>query len=250
VLVLAFFAIELRSRSPLLPLRILRLRTVSAANARMAVVRAVTFSEFLLLTAYLQEVLHLSAVQSRAAFSGFALTVVVVSNLAQMIVGRIGARWTLTAGLLVSAASVALLARLPIDEHYFRDLFPAFVLGGAGLGLSLVPITIAALAGVERSDAGVASGLINTSRQIGGAIGLAAASAIAATSTDDYLRAHPRLPGSSGVVIDHGLQTAFYALVALLLAGALIPAALLRPARVPRAQDEDERDAVSLEQAA
>ena len=176
-LVLAFVLIELRSRWPLLPLRIFRLRTLTAANVAMAIVGAVAFSEFFLLTLYLPDVHHYSAVQSGVAFTGFALTVVVVSNVAQAIVGRVGVRPTLTAGLLVSALSVALLTRLPAVGHYFWDLFPAFVLGGAGMGLSFVPVTIASLTGVERSDAGIASGLINTSRQIGGAIGLAAASA-------------------------------------------------------------------------
>ena len=147
----------------------------------MAIVGAVAFSEFFLLTLYLQDVLHYSAIQSGVAFAAFALSVVVDSNVAQAVVGRIGVRATLTAGLMASAVSVAWLTRLPVDGHYFWDLFPAFVLGGAGMGLSFVPVTIASLTGVERSDAGIASGLINTSRQIGGAIGIAAVSAIAAT---------------------------------------------------------------------
>src|SRR5713226_1603088 len=112
-------------------------------------------------------------------------------------------RPTRTAGLLLSAVSVAWLTRLPVDGHYFWDLFPAFVLGGAGMALSFVPVTIASLTVVERSDAGVASGLINTSRQIGGAIGLASVSAIAATSTSDYVRAHAAATASSGVALDH-----------------------------------------------
>src|SRR5207249_343589 len=120
-LVLGFVAIELRSRWPLLPLRIFRSRTLSAANVAMAIVGAVAFSEFFLLTLYLQDVLHYSAVQSGAAFTGFALTVVVVSNLAQAVVGRIGVRPTLTVGLLLSAASVAALTRLPVSGHYFSD---------------------------------------------------------------------------------------------------------------------------------
>src|SRR2546425_11414233 len=129
-LVLSFLAIELRSPWPLLPLRIFRLRTLTAANAAMAIVGAVAFSEFFLLTLYLQDVLHYSAMQSGVAFVAFAGTVVVTSNIAQVVVGRFGVRSTLTAGLLASAVSVAALTRLPIDEHYFWDLFPWFVLGG------------------------------------------------------------------------------------------------------------------------
>jgi EmrB/QacA subfamily drug resistance transporter len=246
-LILAFIAIELRSPSPLLPLRIFRLRTLTAANVAMAIVGAVAFSQFFLLTLYLQDVLHYSAVQSGAAFVAFAGTVVVVSNIAQLIVGRFGVRPTLTAGLLASAVSVGLLTRLPVHGHYFWDLFPWFVLGGAGMGLSFVPVTIASLTGVERADAGVASGLINTSRQVGGAIGIAAVSAIAATSTRNYAHAHEAL-ASSGVALDHGFQTGLYVLTALLVVAALVTVALLRPQRAPAVAPAEE--AVVLDEAA
>ena len=250
-LVLAFVAIELRSPSPLLPLRIFRSRTLAAANAAMAIVGAVAFSEFFVLTLYLQDVLHYSAVESGAAFTGFALAVVVVSNVAQVVVGRLGVRPTLASGLLLSALSVAVLTRLPVDGHYFWDLFPAFVLGGAGMGLSFVPVTIASLTGVERSDAGVASGLINTSRQVGGAIGLAAVSAIAAASTSSYLHAHSGFSASNGAALDHGFQTALYALTGLLLFGALIAITLVKSAPAPSVQAEHvDGEVVALEEAA
>jgi EmrB/QacA subfamily drug resistance transporter len=248
-LVLAFVLIELRARSPLLPLRIFRLRTLTAANATMAIVGAVAFSEFFLLTLYLQDVLHYSAIRAGLAFSGFALTVVVASNVAQVLVGRVGARTTLTAGLLVSAVSVAWLTRLPVDGRYFWDLFPAFVLGGAGMGLSFVPVTIASLTGVERSDAGVASGLINTSRQIGGAIGVAAISAIAATSTSSYVDGHPGIGAASGVALDHGFRTGLDVLTGLLVVGALLAATLVRSGAAPRSERVD-ADALAFEEAA
>jgi EmrB/QacA subfamily drug resistance transporter len=249
-LVLAFVAIELRSPAPLLPLRIFRSRTLSAANAAMAIVGAVAFSEFFVLTLYLQDVLHYSAVMSGAAFAGFALSVVVLSNVAQVIVGRFGVRPTLTAGLLLSAISVAWLTQLPVDGHYFWDLFPAFVLGGAGMGLSFVPVTIASLTGVERSDAGVASGLINTSRQIGGAIGIAALSAVAASSTSNYVHAHS-VAATSGVALDHGFQTALYALTGLLLIGALIAVTFVRSAPAPSTHDVPvDGELVALDEAA
>jgi EmrB/QacA subfamily drug resistance transporter len=252
-LVFSFVAVELRSRSPLLPLRIFRLRTLSAANATMAIVGGVAFSEFFLLTLYLQDVLHYSPVRAGIAFAAFAGTVVIVSNLAQPIVARFGVQRTLTAGLLLSAVSVALLTRLPVHGDYFVDLFPAFVLGGAGMSLSFVPVTIASLTGVERADAGVASGLVNTSRQIGGAIGIAAISAIAATSAGNYADSHPGTVASSGPALDHGLQTALYVLTGLLIAGAVLAATLVRPAptRVPAEVTEPvEEHAITLERAA
>jgi fucose permease len=246
-LLASFIVIELRSKAPLLPLRIFKLRTLAAANATMAIVGAVAFSEFFVLTLYLQDVLHYSAVQSGVAFTGFALTVVVTSNLAQLVVARLGVRATLTAGLLASLASVALLTRLPVHGHYFWDLFPGFVLGGAGMGFSFVPVTIASLAGVERSDAGIASGLVNTSRQIGGAIGLAAVSAIAAASTSHYAGDHAA--STTAASLDHGFQTALYVLAGLLVAGAVVAGLLIGPPRAERAPETRyERDL--LEEAA
>jgi predicted MFS family arabinose efflux permease len=227
-LVIAFIGIELRSPAPLLPLRIFKSRTLSAANVVMLIVGSVTFAEFFLLTLYLQDVLHYSAVQSGVAFAGFAIPVVIASNVAQLVVARFGVRATLTAGLAASAASIAFLTRLPVEGHYFWDLFPAFVLGGAGLGLSFVPVTIASLTGVQRSDAGIASGLVNTSRQMGGAIGLAAVSAIAALSTDHYASAQG-IAETSASALDHGFQTALYVLTAMLFVGAFVAGVFLRP---------------------
>ena len=216
VLVLSFIVIELRSKAPLLPLRIFRIRSLAAANVAMVIIGSATFAEFFLLTLYLQDVLHYTAVQTGVAFSGFAISVVVASNLAQAVVSRFGIRATLTTGIAASALSVAWLTRLPIEGHYFWDMFPAFVLGGLGLGFSFVPLTIASLAGVERADAGIASGLVNTSRQMGGAIGLAAMSAIAATSTANYADAHPGVGTASAAALDHGFQTTLYVLTGLL----------------------------------
>jgi fucose permease len=251
VLVLSFIAIELRSPSPLLPLRIFRVRSLTGANLAMAIVGSVAFSEFFVLTLYLQDVLHYSAMQSGAAFVAFAGTVVVTSNVAQVVVGRVGVRPTLTAGLLASAVSVAALTRLPLDGHYFWDLFPWFVLGGAGMGLSFVPVTIASLTGVERSDAGVASGLINTSRQIGGAIGLAAVSTIAAASSSHYAQGHAAVTASSAVALDHGFQTALYVLTGLLVTGAIIAVALVKSAAAPSAKARPvDGEVFALEEAA
>ncbi|HUJ55687.1 MAG TPA: MFS transporter [Gaiellaceae bacterium] len=226
-----FVAVEARSPWPLLPLRLFRSRSVSAANAAMTIIGAVAFSEFFVLTLYTQDVLRYSPVQSGVAFVAFAGTVVVVSNVAQAVVGRIGVRATLTAGFLVSALSVGLLTRLPVDGHYFWDLFPAFVLGGAGMALSFVPVTIGGLTGVERADAGIASGLINTSRQIGGAIGIAAITAITAGATGN---------AASLAATVHGYRVALVTLLGLVLAGAAISAVFLRPERDAAADEHEE----------
>src|SRR5690349_5099242 len=231
-LIAAFVAIESRSKWPLLPLRIFRSRSISAANVAMLIIGAVTFSEFFVLTLYVQDVLHYSAVQSGVAFSAFALAVVVASNLAQVVVGRVGVRATLTSGLVLATISLGLLTRLPVDGHYFWNLFPAFVLGGIGLGFSFVPVTIASLAGVDRADAGVASGLVNTSRQIGGAIGLAVVSTIAASAASSYAHAHSVAASSAPATVD-GFQTSFDVLGGLLVAAIVIAGVFLRSARQP-----------------
>jgi len=241
-LIAAFVVIERRSQAPLLPLRILRSRSLTAANVTMLLLGAVTFGEFFLLTLYVQEVLHYSAIETGVAFTGFALTVVVISNVAQYVVGRVGVRATLTTGLVISTFSLALLTRLPVDGHYFWDLFPAFVLGGAGLGLSFVPVTIASLSGVDRADAGVASGLVNTGRQIGGAIGLAGVSAVAAASTHVYRSSNPA--AAAAVALDHGFQSALYLLTGLLIVGIVVAAGLVRPA--PRAPEVAVRPELEL----
>jgi predicted MFS family arabinose efflux permease len=249
-LVAAFVAIELRSRAPLLPLRIFRLPTLAAANAIMVIVGAVAFSEFFLLSLYMQDVLHYSALQSGLAFIAFALTVVIASNFAQLAVGRIGVRRALSAGLLTAAVSVAWLTRLPVHGDYFSDLFVPYVLGGAGMAFSFVPVTIASLSGVHPSDAGVASGLVNTSRQIGGATGLAVTTAIAAAWTSGYLDAHPGISATSPVALDHGFQGGLYVLTGLLVLGALVAATLLRPRPTAVAAEANPPEREQLQEAA
>jgi MFS family permease len=168
-------------------------------------------------------------VQTGAALVAFALAAIVASNAAQAVVGRVGVRPVLTSGVLALSLSAALLTRVPVGGHYFWDLFPAFLLGGAGLGVSFVSATIGSLTGVRPSDSGIASGLVNTSRQIGGAIGIAATSAVAAASTSSYVDSHPQVPASSAPALTHGFQTGFYVLTGLLLLGALIAATLVKP---------------------
>jgi EmrB/QacA subfamily drug resistance transporter len=240
-LLVAFVAIELRSKAPLLPLRIFRLRTLTAANATMAVVGAGAFSEFFLLSLYMQDVLRFSPVRTGAAFAALALAAIVASNAAQGVVGRVGVRPVLTSGLLALSLSAALLSRVPVEGHYFWDLFPALLLGGAGLGVSFVSATIGSLTGVGPPDSGVASGLVNTSRQIGGAIGIAAISAVATASTSSYIHAHPELQASSALALTHGYQTGLSVLTGLLLFGALIAATLVKP-RPPALEAERARD--------
>jgi MFS family permease len=223
-LVGAFVVIELRSKAPLLPMRIFRLRTLAASNATSLLVSAALFSQFFLLTLYMQQVLHYSALKTGVAYIPLTLSIVLVSAVAQGLVTRVGIRPILPAGLLLSGAAIVLYARLPVGGHYFWDLFPAFLLSGIGLALSFVPMVIGGLTGVRQSDAGVASGLFNTSQQVGGAIGVAVATTIATTFTTHFVDAHPGSSLLGAHALTHGFEIAFYVLAALMIGAAVIAA--------------------------
>jgi EmrB/QacA subfamily drug resistance transporter len=230
VLLAAFVAIERRSPAPLLPMQIFRNRMLSAANATAAVIGAIAFSEFFLLTLYMQQVLGYSAIETGVGFAAVTFTIIAFSNVAQTLVTRLGVRSVLAAGLTLDAVALAMFTQLPVGGHYFWNLFPAFLISGAGLALSFVPVTIAGLAGVHRADAGIASGLINASRQVGGAIGLAAVTTIAASyaSNGGGATGLARVAAVDGG-LTHGFQVGFTVLAAAAVAGALVSAALLRP---------------------
>ena len=229
----AFFLIELRSDAPLLPLRIFRLRTLSASNVSGLLMGGAIFAQFFLLTLYMQEVLHYSALKTGVAYIGLTLTIVVFSAVAQALVTRVGIRRVLPAGLALSTLALVWFARLPVDGHYFRDLFPPFIISGLGLALAFVPMSIGGLTGVREADAGIASGLINTTQQIGGAIGVAVATTVATTFTSRYVDVHPGTNAFSGPALTHGFQIAFYVLAALAGVGAVLSALMLesRPAQ-------------------
>jgi MFS family permease len=189
----------------------------------------------------MQQVLHYSALQTGVAYVALTLSIIGFSAVSQSLVTRIGVRPVLPVGLLLSAAGLVLYAQLPVRGHYFWDLFPAFLLSGIGLALAFVPMSIGALTGVQQSEAGVASGLINTSQQIGGAIGVAAATTIATTFTSHYVNAHPGTSALAGGALNHGFQVTFYVLAAVAAVGAVVAYLLTEPkAKVEGAVDFDE----------
>jgi EmrB/QacA subfamily drug resistance transporter len=225
-LIVAFVVIELRSKAPLLPMSIFRLRTLAASNFSGFLLAAAVFSQFFLLTLYMQQVLHYSALKTGVAYITLTVSIVAFSAVSQALATRVGIRRVLPIGMVLSAAGLVLYAQLPVHGHYFWDLFPAFLLSGIGLALAFVPMSIGALTGVQQSEAGVASGLINTSQQIGGAIGVALATTIAITFTGHYVHAHAGATALSGSALNHGFQITFYVLAALAVAGAAAAALL------------------------
>jgi EmrB/QacA subfamily drug resistance transporter len=227
VLIASFFVIEARSKAPLLPLRIFRLRTLTASNVSGLLMGGAIFSQFFLLTLYMQEVLHYSALKTGVAYVGLTLTIILFSAAAQALVTRLGVRRVLPFGLGLSTVALVLFARLPVHGSYFTDLFPAFIVSGLGLAFAFVPMSIGALTGVRQSDAGVASGLINTTQQIGGAVGVAIATTVATTFTTHYVDAHAGVNAFSGPALTHGFQIAFYVLAGLAALGTLLSAVML-----------------------
>jgi EmrB/QacA subfamily drug resistance transporter len=234
-LIVGFVVIELRSKAPLLPMGIFRLRTLAASNISGLLLAAAVFSQFFLLTLYMQQVLHYSALKTGVAYVALTLSIIAFSAVSQALATRVGIRRVLPVGLFLSAAGLVLYAQLPVHGHYFWDLFPAFLLSGIGLALAFVPMSIGALTGVQQSEAGIASGLINTSQQIGGAIGVAAATTIATTFTRHYVNAHPGTTALSGNALTHGFQITFYVLAALAVVGG-VAAALLTESK-PQAEE-------------
>jgi EmrB/QacA subfamily drug resistance transporter len=224
VLIVGFVVIELRSKAPLLPMRIFRLRSLTASNVSGLLLGGAIFAQFFLLTLYMQQVLHYSALKTGVAYIALTLTIIAFSGVAQALVTRLGVRRVLATGMAVSAVGLVLYAQLPVDGQYFWNLFPAFLLSGIGLALAFVPMSIGALTGVTAADAGIASGLINTSQQIGGAIGVAVATTIATTLTANYVDVHPGTNALSGGALTHGFQAAFYVLAGIAVFGAVVAA--------------------------
>ena len=242
-LLVAFAVIELRSKAPLLPLRIFRLRTLRASNISGLLLSAAVFSQIFLLTLYMQEVLHYSALQTGVAYVALTLSVIPFSGLAQALATRVGIRRVLPAGMAFVAGGLVLYAQLPVHGHYFWNLLPALLLSGLGLAFAFVPVSIGALTGVSRDEAGVASGLLNASQQIGGAIGLAVATTIVTTFTNRYVDAHVGTSPLGGAALTHGFQVTFYVLAVIAGLGAVAAAVLIEshPSVSDAAEVEGER---------
>src|SRR5215217_2185337 len=178
-----FVGWEARTRDPLMPLSIFRLRTLVGANVAGLILGTVMFSMFLMLTLYMQQVLGYSPLRTGVAYLAVAGTAIIWSALAAQLVTRVGVKPVLAVGMVFLAAGLAYFTQVSVGGSYVVDLLPGFLVIAVGMGFSFVPISIAALAGVRDSEAGLASGLINTSQQIGGALGIAVLSAIATSTT-------------------------------------------------------------------
>ena len=196
VLLLGFVAIERRARAPLLPFSIFRLRSLTGANVAGLLLGASIFSMFFLLSLYMQQVLGYSPLKAGFSYLLIAGTIIVAAGASQAIVTRVGVRRILVTGYVLVIVGLLWFARVRVDGTYLVDLAPGFVIAGLGLGFSFVPVQIASLMGVDHDRAGIASGLINTSQQVGGALGVAILSTVTFTEVNSYLAAHATGPPS------------------------------------------------------
>jgi EmrB/QacA subfamily drug resistance transporter len=241
VLLVGFVVWELRHPEPLMRIGILRIKTVTGANVAGFILGTATFSLFLMLTLYMQQVLGYSPMKTGVAYLAVAGGAIFTSAIAAQLVTRIGVKPALVIGMTSLTAGLVYFTQVSVHGSYLGDLLPGFLLIAVGLGFSFVPISIAALAGIQPAEAGLASGLINTSQQIGGALGIAALSTIATSRTSDALA---RGATHSQALVD-GFHGAFFAGVTLAAIGIVAALTLIRRDELEQ-QVEDAEPAFDL----
>jgi EmrB/QacA subfamily drug resistance transporter len=225
-LLAAFLVVEVRAKDPLMPYRIFRVRTVAGANAAGLLLGASVFANFFLLTLYVQQVLGWSALKTGITFIATAGTAVLWAGLAQALVTKVGAKAVMAAGFVAMIAGTLWYTQIPVHASYWSDLLPGYLLIGFALPFSFIPVSIAALAGVDPQEAGLASGLINTAQQIGGAIGVAVTSSVSISHLNTLVREHG--PQSFPQSFTSGTQWAFWVCVGLGVVGLLATLVLVR----------------------
>ena len=227
-LLLGFVGWENRVDEPLMRFGILRTKTVLGANVAGFILGTALFSMFLMLTLYMQQVLGYSAMKTGVAYLAVAGTSIIWANVAAMLVNRVGVRPLIAGGMALLAVGMLLFTQVPVDGSYWTNLLPGFLLIAVGLAFCFVPISIAALAGVNRSEAGIASGLINTSQQIGGAVGIALLSTVAITRTENEVASGTAVPEA----MTSGFQLAFWVGAAIAIVGVIASLVLIRQEEV------------------
>jgi EmrB/QacA subfamily drug resistance transporter len=242
VLIAAFVVIERRHEDPLLPLRIFSNRSLAASDATMLVVAAALFGVFFFCTLYLQQVLGYNALKTGIAYLPLSLTIIGSSALASRFVDRFTPKPVLVAGLAIATAGFVLLTRITGHGDYSSHVLPAMIVLGTGLGMSFVPITISATNGVAAGDSGLASGLLNTTQQVGGSLGLAILSSVSNTRVTSALHGGSSLPAA----LTHGFKGAFVVAAVLCALGVVVALALLPRRRREAADAHVEVVAVSF----
>ncbi len=224
VLLAAFVAIELRARKPLVPFSIFRIRTLTGANVVGLLVGASLFSMFYFISLYMQQVLGYSAIHAGLSYLPLALTIMASAGIASGLVTKVGYKPVLAVGLLFIVAGLTWFSRVSVGGGFTTDILGPSLLAAAGLGFAFVTTTIAAVAGVEEAESGLASGLINTSQQIGGALGLAVLSSLATSHTSSVLSDGSGLKDA----LTEGFQIAFLGGAAIAAVGFVLTLVLIK----------------------
>jgi EmrB/QacA subfamily drug resistance transporter len=224
MLLLAFVAIETRVEAPLLPLRIFRLPTVAGANSVGLLLGASFFGFIFVGSLYMQQVLGYSALQTGLAWLAASITSVALAGVSQALVTRVSAKLVMAAGMALIGGGILWATAAPVDGRFWHDLAGPFFVAGAGTAFAFIPVSIAALAGIAEREAGLASGLLNTSQQIGGAIGVAIASTVAATHATTLVDSGAAAPAA----LTGGFQWAFWVCGTIALAAIPITFLLVR----------------------
>ena len=233
VLLAGFVGWESRAAEPLMRFGILRTKTVLGANVAGFILGTALFSMFLMLTLYMQQVLGYSAMKTGVAYLAVAGTSIVWANVAAALVNRVGVRPLIASGMAILAVGLLLFTQVSVGGSYATHLLPGFLLVALGMALCFVPISIAALAGVRQAEAGLASGLINTSQQIGGAVGIALLSTIAISRTENEVAAGTAVPQA----LTSGFQLAFWVGAGIALAGVVAALVLIRQEEIAAAPE-------------
>ena len=229
VLMAVFLWNETRSRSPLVPLSIFKRRTLTGANVVGFGLGTMIFGMFFLLSLYMQQVLGFSAMETGLGYLAVALTVVVAAAISQGLVTKLGVKPVLVTGMALLTVGLVYFSQVSVNGSYAVDLLPGFLIIGVGMGFSFVPISIAALAGVQGPEAGLASGLINTSQQIGGALGLALLTTVATTRTTNLAGDAAPTAGD----LTSGFSLAFWVAAGFAVASLITTIAVLRQRDIP-----------------
>jgi len=226
-LLAAFAVVELRSKAPLVPFGIFRRRTITATNIVGLLVAMALFSMFFFVSLYMQIVLGYDALDAGLAYLPLAGGIIVSAGIASALVTRFGFKPILVSGLVLTAIGLVWFAQVDVGGGYVSDiLFPSLV-AAVGLGFAFVPMTIAAVTGVEPHETGLASGLINTSQQIGGALGLAILASIANSRTDELMEAANGAQAALPSALTEGFQLAFIVGAGFAVVGAILAATLI-----------------------
>jgi len=222
----AFVAIEHRSADPLVPFRIFRLRTITGANVVGLLIGASLFSMFFFISLYMQNVLDYSAIKAGLSYLPLAVSIIISAGIASQLVTKVGFKPVLATGMGLIAAGLVWFSQISVDGTFVADVLGPSLLAAVGLGFSFVPVTIAAVSGVDAHEAGLASGLINTSQQVGGALGLAVLSTVAFTQIDDAATASGGAP--SLATLTDGYGDAFLVGAGIALLGLIATLTLIR----------------------